>query len=329
MLRLTHAALIAAKNLLMEPALKGPRAGLPHAFLHRTVPWCGNEDAARHALGFADLQDELRVVFGQAGLVRLLPTCAPTSDPIIGLSCSPSCMGPRQRRRGLVPLCDLGDVEIAPCGGGVIVNRTVWRTFQCFSRPYPTNGQISCAMTVAWDAPDHATASVSAEVDDSPARAVHEFELSSDYSNVVLGSNMFPREPWHRCSSGTFAAIPTAFLTLVKRGHKTGIPGFLEVGAKRGLSEAALTRVITLLSAAFSSHVPSDETERINSALLACTIALEEMLSGSASDICGALTGAISGADAETVLRWALAANPSLEDAIGGIFATIIDRAWL
>lgn len=184
-------------------------------------------------------------------------------------------------------------------------------------------------MTVAWDAPDHATASVSAEVDDSPARAVHAFELSSDYSTVVLGSNMFPREPWHRCSSGTFAAIPTAFLTLINGGHKTGLPGYLEAGAQRGLSEAALTRVIILLSAAFSSHTPSDETERINSALLACTIALEEMLSGSVSDICGALTGAISGTDAETVLRWALAANPSLEDAIGGIFSTIIDRAWL
>jgi len=261
---LTLDALVAAKRILTESALQSP--GLPHAFLHRTVPWNGNEEVARRSLGCVNADDEVRVTFGQAGLVRLQPTFSRDSGPRIGLSCSSSCVGPRQRRRGLTLLADLGNVEMAPGRAGVIIGNAAFRTFQCFSRPFPTNGRLSDAVTVAWDAPDHATASVSAVVDDTPTRVVHEFELSSDYSNVVLGGTMFPREPWLRCSDGTFAAIPTAFLTLINKAG--GISGFLDAGAQRGLSEAALVRVIRLLNAAFLSHIPSDETERLNSAPL-------------------------------------------------------------
>jgi hypothetical protein len=115
--------------------------------------------------------------------------------------------------------------------------------------------------------------------------------------------------------------------TLYFQEHSAGVRGFLAAGAQRGLSEAALVRVITLLSAAFLSNLPSDETERINCALLGCTIALQCVLSDYAPDVCGALTDAISGADAETILCWALVAEPSLEDARGSIFATIVERA--
>jgi len=52
-------------------------------------------------------------------------------------------------------------------------------------------------------------------------------------------------------------------------------------------------------------------------------------MSDSASDVGDALTIAISGTEAKTVARWALAAHPDLDDAIGGIFATIVDRALL
>jgi hypothetical protein len=63
-----------------------------------------------------------------------------------------------------------------------------------------------------WDAPDHATASMSAEVlTRRCAQSVHEFEFSAGYSNIVLENTTFPRAPWSGCSSSTLAAILTAF----------------------------------------------------------------------------------------------------------------------
>lgn len=275
--------LAAAKASLLRPAPKGPGAG---AVLHRTAPWRGDEAEARRALGDADATTELRVSFGTAGLVRLLPTATPSPDAPRGLSVSPSCAGSRQVRRGLIPLSGLGPIDAI--AGGVVVFGMAWRTWQCYNCLFPVGGNLSEFLSVAWDAPNHGLASVRAVVEDSPALAAHDFVVSPDFSRVLLEDRVLPRAPWASCGGGSlFAAIPTAILVLVKGSYKN-LAALGEAATRAGAAPAALERAIELLCGAFAALGPSDESEHIDSALLTLAIALE-----------GALRGADAGAALE------------------------------
>ena len=269
-------ALLAAKVSLLRQAPKGPGA---EAILHRTAPWRGDEGEARRALGDADAATELRVSFGSAGLVRLLPTAAPSSDAPRGLSVYPSCAGSRQVRRGLVPLSNIGHIDAIT--GGVVVFAMAWRTWQCFNCPFPAGGILSEFMSATWDAPDHGVASVRTVVEDSPAFAAHDFVVSPDFSRILLEDRLLPRAPWVSCGGGSlFAAIPSAILILAKGSHKN-LAALGEAATRAGAAPAALARAIGLLCSAFSALGPSDESERIDSALLTLAIALEGALRGS------------------------------------------------